>query len=115
MAIREFGTGEGSTSAPQNATRSASARAIEGDCSPTISALITAGRHRLECSMLHAEGIRERAGEPALGDLGRQTQIVRGIREGDVIGGFAQCFDELDRVDSVDRRLIAGTERGEVV
>ena len=88
--------------------------AKERDDRPPISTTLTTAGKLFDHVMLDAQKVRERGDEPLLGQSGSDTQTVRGIGEGDIVGVRRELVDESHGVGPMHDGGTPGVERIEV-
>src|SRR5512146_1844620 len=67
---------------------------VERDGRTAIAPPLAATRKHFVVAMFDANDVGERQGEPALGNCGRQSQVVRRIGKRDIVGVRLELVDE---------------------
>src|SRR5689334_7980324 len=117
MAILEFGTRGRIDSDRRKGNRMSrrdSGATEECDGGLAILPPVPVARQALGTPVLDAQHAREGDGEPAFRHRGGETEIVRRVGEGYVVGARPQPVDKAERVLAMDVHRVAGTQRVDV-
>src|SRR5512147_2395742 len=84
---------------------------VERDGRAAIAPPLAAARKHFVGPMFDSNDVGERHDDPALGNGGRQSQVVRWIGKGDIVRVRLESLDEPQGVGAMDQRRGAGAER----
>src|SRR6185312_310384 len=84
--------------------------AKDGDRGPTVPSPLGAVGQRFVRSMLDRQQRTKRGVQPAFGQPRGETEVVRWVGKGDIVGAVGESFDESKRIGAVDASRVARAE-----